>query len=230
MKKYQIFGFVIICIWLISACKKDGNIILIDDPTLLYFPIDSGLTRYYQIDSVYWDEFAHTRDTISYAIKEVIAGSFIDLTGRMAQRIERYKMNQQGHWIIFNVGTSYRDNQKAESVENNIRILKLIFPAYKGMSWNGNTYNTQNPQNFEYLAVGASDTTDTFIFKEIIKIQEDDEPFNNMYDLYGEERYAKNIGMYYRLISDLQFQSQGSTIIDTIAGYIYTEKLTAYTP
>ena len=230
MKKYQIFGFVILCIWLISACKKDGNTIVIDDPTLSYFPIDSGLTRYYQIDSVYWDEFAQIRDTIHYQLKEVIAGSFIDLTGRWVQRIERFKMNQQGQWIIYSVGTSFRDNQSAESVENNIRILKLVFPATLGFSWNGNTYNTKNPLNFEYIAVGVPDTTDHFQFDETIKVFEVDELNSRIADLYGMEKYAKNIGMYYLIISDLQFQSQGSTIIDTIAGYIYTEKLTAYTP
>ena len=215
---------------LLYACKKDENTIAIDDSTLAYFPIDSGLTKYYQIDSVYWDEFAQIRDTISYQLKEVIAGSFIDLTGRMAQRIERYRMNQQGNWIIFNVGTSYRDHQKAESVENNIRILKLVFPAKLGFSWNGNTYNTKNPLDFEYIAVGVPDATDHFQFVETIKVFEVDELNNRFADLYGTEKYAKNIGLYYRLISDLRFSPNNPINPDTISGYIYTEKLTAYTP
>ncbi|MFN0190024.1 MAG: hypothetical protein ACKVQV_15095 [Bacteroidia bacterium] len=230
MKKYLIFGFTFTCIWFFSACKKDSNSIIIDDSTLAYFPIDSGLTRYYQIDSVYWDEFAHTRDTISYVIKEVIAGSFIDLMGRRAQRIERFKKNQQGQWIIYNVGSSCRDYQKAESVENNIRILKLVFPATIGSSWNGNTYNTKNPLDFEYIAVGVPDATDLFQFDETIKVYESDELNSRIADLYGMEKYAKNIGMYYRLVSDLKFVIIDTLDFDTIAGSIYTEKLTAYTP
>ena len=230
MKKYLIFGFTFTCIWFLSACKKEEKTLKIDDSTLAYFPIDSGLTRYYQIDSVYWDDFAQIRDTISYELKEVIAGSFFDLTGRWAQRIESFKKNQQDQWIIYQVGSSHRNNQWAESVENNIRILKLVFPAVSGISWNGNIYNTKNPQKFEYLTVGVPDSTDFFVFNETIKVQEDDEPSNNIYDLYGEEKYAKNIGMYYRIISDLQFNPSGMPTIDTIAGYIYTEKLIAYTP
>ncbi|MBK9638506.1 MAG: hypothetical protein IPO63_12105 [Bacteroidetes bacterium] len=231
MKNQLIFGFIITCIWFLSACKKDEkNSNLIEDSSLAYFPIDSGLTRYYQIDSVYWDEFAHIRDTINYQLKEVIAGSFIDLEGRKVQRIERFKLNLQGQWIIFSVGTSYRNHQKAESVENNVRILKLVFPATLGISWNGNIYNFKNPQCFEYLSVGVPDTTEFYQLHETIKVQEDNEPSNNISDLYGEERYAKNIGMYYRIISDLKFQPSVPPNKDTIAGYIYTEKLTAYTP
>jgi hypothetical protein len=226
MKKYIVFGFVATCILLFSACKKDEKSIEIDDPSLAYFPIDSGLTRYYQIDSVYWDEFAHTRDTISYAIKEVIAGPFIDLMGRRAQRIERFKKNQQGQWIIYNVGSSYRDYQKAESVENNIRILKLVFPASLGSTWNGNIYNTIDAQEFEYLAVGSPDTTDHFQFDATIKVYEENENNSLIADLYGIEKYAKNVGLYYRIISDLKL----NPISDTVAGSIYTEKLTGYTP
>ena len=230
MKKHLIFGFIFTCVWCLSACKKDEKTIEMDDPTLAYFPIDSGLTRYYQIDSVYWDEFAQIRDTISYQLKEVIAGSFKDLTGRWAQRIERFKMNQQGQWIIYSVGTSYRDNQRAESVENNIRILKLVFPATLGYSWNGNTYNTKNPLNFEYMAIRVPDATDLFLFDETIKVYEEDELNSKLYDLYGTEKYAKNIGMYYRFVSDLKFVIIDTSDFDTIAGSIYTEKLTAYTP
>ncbi len=214
----------------LSACKKDENTIGIDDHTSAYFPIDSGLTRYYLIDSVYWDEFAQTRDTISYSIKEVITGSFIDLMGRWSHRIERFKMNQQSQWIIYNVGSSYRDNQKAESVENNIRILKLVFPASLGSVWNGNIYNTKDSQEFEYLSVGVPDTTDHFQFDATIKVYEESENNSLISDLYGMEKYAKNVGLYYRLISDLKLKPGIPPNFDTIAGSIYTEKLTAYTP
>jgi len=217
-----LLGFIL---FIASCAKEDSNYVAPDDPSLAYFPIDSGLTRYYMIDSVYWDEFTGTNDTVSYELKEVIAGTFIDNEGRLAQRLERFRKDTFGNWIIHKVWSSHRNNFRAEKVEDNIRIVKLTFPCSTGVSWNGYAYNTKEPQKFEFLGVGIPGSTSNLNFLETVRVLQDDEPFNLLYDNYSEEDFAKNIGMYYRINSYLEFDIVSG---DTTSGYIYTEKLTSY--
>jgi hypothetical protein len=228
MKNIILSGLGLTFLFLLSSCKKeDESLISPLDPTLEYFPTDSGITRYYDIDSVYWDPFTNTRDTISYPLKEVNAGTFIDNQGRLAQRIERFKQDIGGNWIIYKVWSSHRNAQRAEKVEDNVRYVKLVFPISIGATWNGNAYNTLTPRTYEYISVGTPDIFNSFTFDETVRVQEDDEPANLLNDFYAEEKYAKNVGCYYRYISDLEFNFISG---DTVSGYIYTEKLTSYNP
>ncbi len=227
MKNHLLSGLGLTLLLFISSCKKDDNESAgcPVDLTLQYFPIDSGLTRFYDVDSVYWDPFTNTRDTISYPLKEVNAGTFIDNQGRLAQRIERFKLDLGGNWIIYKVWSSHRGAQRAEKVEDNIRFVKLVFPISNGVTWNGNAYNSLSPRTYEYISVGTPGSINGLSFNETVRVQEDDEPANLLNDYYAEERHAKDIGCYYRYISDLEFNFISG---DTVSGFIYSEKLTSY--
>lgn len=229
MKNLLLSGLGLSILLFISSCKKDNDesVGYPVDLTLQYFPIDSGLTRFYDVDSVYWDPFTNTKDTISYPLKEVNAGTFIDNQGRLAQRIERFKQDIGGNWVIYKVWSSHRNSQRAEKVEDNIRLVKLVFPISVGVTWNGNAYNTLTPRTYEYISVGTSEIFNGITFDETVRVQEDDEPANLLNDFYAEEKYAKNVGCYYRYISDLEFNFISG---DTVEGYIYTEKLTSFNP
>ena len=88
MKKITLSTLAITLIFFFSSCEKeDSSTAIPEDLTMQYFPSDSGLTRYYEIDSVFWDAFTQTRDTVKYDLKEVIAGTFID--------------NPISSWILF---------------------------------------------------------------------------------------------------------------------------------
>jgi hypothetical protein len=228
MKNIILSSLGIIILLFVSACEKeDTEKTSPVDPTLEYFPVDSGLTRYYIVDSIFWDPFTNTRDTVSYTLKEVNAGTFIDNQGRLAQRVERFRQDINGNWIIYKVWSSHRNNQRAEKVEDNVRISKLVFPIKNGITWNGNAYNILTPRSYEYISVGAPDLFNGILFDETVTVKEDDEPANLINDFYAEEKYARNVGCYYRWISDLEFIFLSG---DTASGYIYTEKLTNYNP
>ncbi len=215
---------------LLNSCSKDddgGQ----NSPVVIsgweYFPVDSGMTRYYQVDSVYWDPFTGVHDTVSYELKETIAGDFIDNQGRTAQRIERFRKDLSGNWIIYKVWSAVRTNTTAENVEDNIRILKLTFPCSTGVNWNGNAYNALGEKTFEYTACNVSGSSYSLQFTQTSTVNQDDEPGNLLNDRNDLEKYAVNIGMYYRLNSFVEFNFISG---DTVSGFIYTEKLTSYTP
>lgn len=186
-----------------------------------YFPTDSGLTRIYQIDSAYWDDFTGTTGLISYQIREVQAGIFTDLQGRPAVRIERFRSDSLGNWIIDRVWTAVRTTQRAEVTEENNRFIKLVFPPDVESSWNGNAYNTLDEETYRFTRIGP-DTAAGQTFPETVSVVQGDEQGNLIELRFGSEIYARNTGRIYRKRVNLEFSLPNR---DTVAGYIYTERL-----
>lgn len=214
-----------------TSCQEEVDTVpsLTYSGDLEYFPIDSGLTRFYQVDSIYWDDFTGNHDTVSYELKEILAGVYYDNQGREGQRIERYKKDEDGNWNIFKVRNSLRTNTTAEVTEENIRYIKLTFPVELNERWNGNSFNDFGNLTYRYEKVG-SDQFGGFNFQETVKVLQDDDPPNLLEDRYGEEYYAKGTGLYFRKNISLRFVFPDPTPFngpDTASGFIYIEKLTA---
>jgi hypothetical protein len=190
-----------------------------------FFPDDSGITRIYQADSVYWDEFTGTKGVKSFEIKEMLAGYFTDGEGRQAMRIERFRKDSTGNWIIYRVWAHVKTRSAVEVTEENIRYVKLRFPADLGTNWNGNVYNTEGEQIYEIKQTAVADQISGLNFTNTLHVEEEGLPANLLFDKQQESRYAKGIGLYKKLKSSLNFDFISG---DTISGYIYTEKLTSY--
>lgn len=226
MKNIFTVSFVgLVLFW--AACSKDKNETAL--PGSLagseYFPDDSGLTRIYQADSVYWDEFTGSKGIKSFQIKETIAGYFTDAEGRRTMRIERFKKDSTGNWIIYRVWSAVKTLTVAETQEENKRYVKLRFPASVGTTWNGNVFNTDEAQNYKVTLTGVADQINGLNFTNTLHVEEEDLPPNLLYDKQQETRYAKGIGAYRKFKSDLNFVFISG---DTASGYIYTEKLISY--
>jgi hypothetical protein len=77
MRKYLL---LLISFALLASCTKENTSEV--SPAYYsyeYFPTDSGIVRYYKADSIFWDANNQAAiDSISYEIKEVIAGTFFD--------------------------------------------------------------------------------------------------------------------------------------------------------
>lgn len=212
-------------ILLATSCSREES----DSGTELktgysYFPIDSGLARIYQVDSIFWDEFTGINDTVSYQIKEVIAGTFTDNTGRKAQRIERFREDAGGNWIIDRVWSAVRTETTAEVIEENTRFLKLVFPVRDGEEWNGNTFNPLNEQIYEVISEGNPDEINNLNFDKTIHILQDDFITAISRD-YDEERYAEGVGLYFRENISYDIDIISGKILN---GFIYRERLLSY--
>lgn len=215
---------------MMTSCQEESDTApsLTYSEDLEYFPIDSGLTRFYTVDSIYWDDFTGNHDTVSYELKEVMAGVYYDNQGRKGQRIERFKKDDAGNWIIYKVRNSLRTNTTAEVMEENIRFIKLTFPVKLNERWNGNSFNDLGNLTYRYETAGGAQFG-SFNFRETIKVRQDDDPPNLLEDRYGVEYYAKGTGLYYRKNLSLKFVFPDPTPFngpDTASGYIYIEKLT----
>lgn len=209
------------------SCSGEKEDSIIPEPEgAAFFPIDTGLTRIYAVDSIYWDDFTGTHDTLSYLIKEKIADTFKDLQGRPCLRLERYIQKQGNGWIIDRVWSATRTRTTAEQTEDNIRYLKLVFPLRDETNWNGNVYNTLPPENYRIIKMG-SDTGAGTSFPRTATILHGDSVGNRITLQYGLEKYAEGPGLIYKKKVSLTFNFPLTTIR---SGYIYTETLTDYEP
>lgn len=210
---------------IVISCKKENPSPNTTITGSEYFSSVVGMTRLYQVDSIYWDDFNNQHDTVSYQVKEVIPSTYLDNQNRRTQRIERFRKDSlSGNWVIWMVWSSNVTTTTGEQVEDNIRFLKLTFTPAINATWNGNTYNTLDPQNYVITSLGDPDTKGSLTFNETLTVSHGNDD-NLVYRKFAEERYAKGAGLYYRVNEDVE-KIFGTENIKS--GYIYTETLLSY--
>lgn len=221
----QIFLFILVLSSIIVGCEKENSSPTIVDLGYNYFPVDSGIERIYKIDSVYWDAFnSGLKDSVSYEVKDVCSGTFLDAQGRLTYRIERYKKDTTTNsWIIWKVYSENLTSATAERTYDNVRYIKLAFAAKLGTKWNGNSFNTLDPQEYEIISTDDNVSLNGENFSNVLTVLQK-EDFNAINQTYAEEKYSKGIGMIFR--RDKNINTTFGTVIT--GGYDYTETLISY--
>ena len=97
-----------------------------------------------------------------YFKKEVTEGTETDLLGREVSKLWLYtspdSLGSNYSWSFSELWTQWADDQNAERIEGNKRLWVLRLPPYQGSTWNGNFYNNEGAQTYEYINL---DTTVT---------------------------------------------------------------------
>jgi hypothetical protein len=226
MKKYLL---LLISFAVLASCTKENErIIFPNNYCYEYFPTDSGIVRYYQVDSIFWDANNQAAlDTLCYEIKELIAGNFYDNQNEICQRIERYKKDANGNWVIYKVLSDKQSKFNAERYIDNIRFIKLKFPFDLTDKWNGNALNTLDPQFYQLTDIHQQENINTLAFDSVCTVLQDDY-IDATRQFYGIEKYAARIGMVYRREKNIATIPTSQGIIIR-GGYDYTEKIISYT-
>jgi hypothetical protein len=227
------FFLSILILLLALACKKEKTVEKLDIG-LAYFPTEIGRYVIYQVDSISYDDFFNPVkiDTAHFQIKEKIESQFTDNEGRLSERIERYaRKNDTLPWVLRDVWYQTRTSSKAEKVEENVRFVKLTFPALENQKWNGNALNTIGKYTYEIDAVDRKKKINQFEFDSTLTVNQilDSNLIEKKYQL---EIYAKNVGMIYRRFVDVQDKSitiEPKPLSERIdAGADYTYKIIGY--
>ena len=201
-----VIGYIVLILSVIFACKKSKN-----DSTFNlhtdYFPQIEGRFIVYEASEMIHDADIGQHDTLKYWLKTVVGKEYIDNSGRTARELIRYKSNDNGSsWQTMDVWTSILDGNRAETVEENQRLLKLVFAPTKDKEWNINVYNTSAKQNAHYTSIHVPFSLANLQFDSTIHVEQAN--YFTLVDFKNQtEVYAKRIGLVKKTFKDLEIQN-----------------------
>lgn len=218
----RLIRFLLISFLLLNfswACKKDTN--PTPDMGYNYFPNQVGRYVIYDVDSIYYDNAnlnsgTHLAkiDTFKFQLKEKIESIYSDNLNRPTIRLERYvkyyndTVNySQMQWTLRNVWAENLTATTAEKVEENIRYVKLVFPVKENQNWNGNAQNINPEMDYYYAFIDQSFKIRNTIYDSVLQVTQYDDGGSVLTERkFYAEKYARNIGLVYKEIIDIQSQ------------------------
>jgi hypothetical protein len=218
MKRFRFLFVIILITALFSSCKKDT-----EEPVEMgykYFPVNTGHWVIYNVDSISYNDFTGEIDSFRYQIKEYVESVFVDNSGRTSQRLERYiRYSDTADWIIKDVWFETLTSSCAERVEENLRMVKLIFPVEESQTWNGNAYTMLDAQTYKYLEVHTPATINNiYLDSTLTVIQKNNSTLIS--EDFQQEIYAAHIGLVYKKYVSLVKEPTGE--ITSGIDYSYT--------
>jgi hypothetical protein len=183
------------------ACEKDTAEQISFD--YKYYDLTPGRFCIYNVVDIEHDENqAVQHDTAYYQLKTVIGDTFIDNSGRITRKFLRYTRDSiQGNWLLKDVWTTLIENNKAELVEENQRIVKLVFKPTLDKIWNINMFNVSPKINAKYATIDQPFNLGNQVFNSTLKVD-----IQNFFSLVDDrvkyDIYAKNVGLIYKYFKD----------------------------
>ncbi|OFX48401.1 MAG: hypothetical protein A2046_05575 [Bacteroidetes bacterium GWA2_30_7] len=195
-----LFYSALLFIILITACKKQEAVKSTID--FSYCPLVVGNWITYAVIDINIDEPSDVYDTLNYEIKEIIDSTFIE-NNQQVYRIERYiKLNDSASWTIKDVWFANYTQNSIQKVEENIRLVKIVFPVTINSTWNGNAYNINEPKQYEITSLDLSETINNMPFDSVLQVTQLN--ISNLIEKKIEvEKYAKKIGLVYKELTDI---------------------------
>lgn len=180
------------------SCKEPQPVESIDF-SYSYLPLKVGSHIDYSVDSIVYNDFDQSVTTYSFILRETIAETFEDATGRQAFRIERSKKHPDSSYFeVINSYSIVLDRFRAERTLDNRHQMILKFPPKVEESWDGNVFNADGKQTFEYAYVHQSESVGAFTFDSTLRVIQDNDTDNFVIKTFSEERYSTGVGLVYR--------------------------------
>ncbi|MEO5983995.1 MAG: hypothetical protein ABIP80_00730 [Ferruginibacter sp.] len=210
-------------IMVFSSCKKSTEDF--QTPAIQeYAPYTVGKYITYKLDSLVYINFGSSSQVRSYEVKYLVESKLPDTSNGTSFRIIRYIRKSAAN--SFNPDATFEaiyKNNSLEFVENNQRFIKLKQPIRNGYSWKGNSYidtysltsevRYLEGWDYTYDSVGVAAIIGAFSLDNTIKVNQRNEVIGNPTDVNsyseinkGVEKYAKGIGLVYRLFFHNEYQ------------------------
>ncbi len=215
--KFQRFTFLFLSLGVILSCFscKEGTVSedLLIDFGYDYYPLKTGNYWEYQTDSIVFDFDGNIAfiDTSTTFVREEITGIQIDSEGDTIFVLERLeKENLADSWLVRDVWSVKKTAATLERVEENIRLVKMVFPLQEGVDFDATIFIEDNFTVVvagEFLekfkgwasqvdAVGEQETIGGIDYPEVTTITYADEE-NLIERRWAYSKFAKNVGMVY---------------------------------
>lgn len=174
-----------------------------------YYPLRRGAERRYIMDSVHYSRILNKVTYYKFWLKEVVADSFTDQSGKLTYRIEQYISRDTGRsYQFYDLLTTSVDEYGAQRNSENRQEQILSFPIRNQRSWYPYFYwndSFQSATRFQYSSVGKPFQNNWFKFNNCIFVKQ---RYDSTFIFVKENReiYSKDFGLVYRLKKDLDFQ------------------------
>lgn len=201
MFKFNIFYSLLIVLCLFSCKKNDDTVDFYHE----YFPLQEGTFVEYDVTDVSYLE--SVKQTKTYKLKTVVGDTVIDNSGRIARKFYRYIFDEITQaYKVQDLWTAIIDQERAELVEENQRIIKLAFAPTSSKEWDMNAFNSYDPIYAYYenlhkpFSINGKDFDSTLVVEE-------DSTYNAIEYKRKYEVYAKGVGLIKKHYQDLDINS-----------------------
>jgi hypothetical protein len=223
MTKRILYSSLIIGLIFVSCKKNEVEV----DFHLDYYPMENGHFVEYDVTEIYHDENSGIHDTANYRLKTVIGDTIIDNSGRVARKIYRYIFNEQtNEYQAKDIWTGLIDQYRFELVEENQRLIKLVFSPTLNKEWDMNAFNSFEPIYAYYENIHKPLSYGSIDFDSTITVVEEIMDANLIEYRRKIEVYAKNVGLvskYYKDLTISDFDTlkvkRGNELFYTIVGF-----------
>lgn len=202
MKFQAIISFILLVLVAnLSACKKDTSETI--DFNYTYFDLTPKRYITYNVTEITHDvSLAVKHDTLIYQLKTIIGDTVIDNQGRIARKYVRYKRtNATLPWQLKDVWTAIITDNRAELIEENQRVIKLVFPTTTEKKWNINGFNNATQLEAYYAELHQKKIIGANTFDSTLVVEQ-----QNFFSLVDDRRkyevYAKGIGLVKKFFKD----------------------------
>ena len=200
-KRFYYFLFLMLTTVLFS-CNKNP----IPDFHHEYFGMEQGRYIIYDVIEVVHDDGLNQHDTSIYQLKTYWADTFVDNEGRTAREFKRFvRATENDPWVLQDLWTGLIDGIRAELIEENQRVVKLVFAPTQNKQWDANAYNLDAEQKCYYRDIHGDTLIDNVTFDPTLVVEQEQQ--NSLIDsVHRYEMYAKGIGLIYKFERDLHYQ------------------------
>jgi len=206
-----IFSVFVVAL-ILSGCKKQSTEVHMH---LDYFDLTPGRFIIYNVTEITHNNSA-SHDTLIYQLKTVIGDTIHDNENRIARKYLRYKRNSSSDpWVIKDVWTAIIADYKAELVEENQRIIKMVFAPTLAKEWNAHVYTTLAEQETYYEEIHQPYQVGNLSFDSTVTVMQENDPPNLIAYKSKYEIYAKGIGMVKKRFVDLNINNFDVTNINS---------------
>ncbi len=176
-----------------------------------YFGLEEGRFVIYDVVEIVHDDELNQHDTSIYQLKTYWADTFVDNQGRIAREYKRYvRPTSSDPWVFQDVWTGIISGIRAELVEENQRVVKLVFAPTQNKIWDANAYNTIGTRICSYRDIHGDTLINNAAFDTTLVVEQ--ETFYSLiHSVHRFEMYAKHVGLIYKYEKDLHFQINGQS-------------------
>lgn len=202
---------MLLAVWLILGCNTPDDPVNPPDLGYNYYPNELNFYKHYEVIDILFNDFTQTTDTVKYELLEVFEEAFTDLEGRQSNKLARYVKMPNSNWQIESVWQSTKTKTRVEQVEENIRIVKLVFPPKIGSRWNGYAFAAVDDSFFEITDLIEDTVVNSLNLKNVIRVEHYNRQ-NFIERQLKSEKYAPNIGLIHLYYVNLDLQKDSGII------------------